>query len=109
MLSSELSARVAQQVMGWTTRPFSSDGWTGIEWLEPTSVPGVSVKRYLPPDYSTDIAAAWPLVEKLNLTVEPWKGIWKVTRWDRDGSGRFALGETAPEAICRAALEDYGA
>ena len=54
------------------------------------------------PFYSTDISAAWDIVEKLKLTIEPsalnqWyvhKGI--------GSNGIYA--ETAPLAICRAAL-----
>jgi hypothetical protein len=62
------------------------------------------------PRYSTDIASAWFVVNKLYLVVgrvhpgDP-NSLWVATRgWD-SYDGRDSVGETAPLAICRAALK----
>jgi hypothetical protein len=64
------------------------------------------------PRYSTDIAAAWDVVEK--LCDETGCDIVKVCKRDSElgrgywscifGQGHESFGNTAPEAICRAAL-----
>ena len=71
---------------------------------------------YYPPHYSTDISAAWKIVEKLieNPYIFPqlhyshnWVfEIWKNNPFERDGYEYLALvyAETVPLAICRAAL-----
>lgn len=63
------------------------------------------------PNYSTDIAAAWQIVDKLNLFRELRLGkendVWFVYReavYGSDDWEIFAGGQTAPMAICRAAL-----
>jgi hypothetical protein len=66
------------------------------------------------PKYSTDIAAAWLVVEKLrevtplgDIHLERWDNRWAVsTCFDRASGGwdGFTYGDTAPLAICRAAL-----
>ena len=60
------------------------------------------------PRYSRDIAAAWMVVEKFSLCVEPWGGGWCATRsqsGDPDCRDWFASDATAPRAICLAALK----
>lgn len=62
-----------------------------------------------PRPYSTDIAAAWQVVEKLRGRFQhlclTHKGHWHVIMWkDEESPIIAASGDTAPEAICRAAL-----
>lgn len=82
------------------------------------------------PPYSTDIAAAWPIVEKLGLWVFPDGGKWCAGRPRTLSSKSYVpdmygpddvngtvdghleplvWAATAPEAICRVALEIVGA
>ena len=51
--------------------------------------------------YSTDIKAAWVLVEKLKLCVAPYPGrdLWSAFR-----DSKVFIAPTAPHAICLAAL-----
>jgi hypothetical protein len=65
------------------------------------------------PAFSTDIAAAWQVVEKLggHLDIIHWadSDTWQVNFGSRDGRRPYTMpqddwGETAPLAICRAAL-----
>lgn len=90
----ELDALIAEKVMGLATAEEDSDE----NWV-PVGVPG----------YSTDIAAAWEVVGKL---WEDQESVFELTR--PVGSGfncRFRQGaikewgETAPHAICLAALK----
>ena len=64
------------------------------------------------PSYSTNISAAWTVVEKLRLMIRPsiLAGKWVVMRFERvylsgkwEGDGEVTA-ETAPLAVCRAAL-----
>lgn len=63
------------------------------------------------PDYSTDIAAAMEVIEKMwhqNLMPRLWKAqMWNVEFWQMDGDAYLGSysGNSLPEAICRAALE----
>lgn len=94
--------------------------WCGV--YEPTcGCPkddvGPCVKE--PQPYSTSIAAAWDVVEKMSSD----HGYWMTLQHETDGSGPIALcqfskdgsptihayGDTAPLAICRAALKAAGA
>lgn len=61
-----------------------------------------------PDDYSTDIAAAWEIVEKLRLWVYPSDDSdgWEAGLPDDDSCWKGA--DTAPMAICLAALESKG-
>lgn len=118
----ELDALVAEKVMGW--KPNYPGGW-----LHPPRDTS-DRKRYLDndgctviPSYSTDIAAALEVLNKLRemptssakdmsagISVEAvdsggwWVG-WRWHEWTDDG----ARGETIPEAICLAALKAVGA
>jgi hypothetical protein len=68
----------------------------------------LSKPYWVAPSYSTDIAAAWPLVERFRLTVghvldDPGNNLWAA--WRGSGVDRcVGHGQSAPEAICRAAL-----
>ena len=85
-------------------------------WRDPIML---AVDAHLVPRYSTDIAAAWEVVEKLNLLVMPIdEDDWMAGQLDSrysyasaetgviDGYIAFhAVADTAPLAICRAALK----
>lgn len=59
--------------------------------------------------YSTDIAAAWEVVEKLCRDSERHFVIEKTGAWlVRFRAGEFTPGETAPHAICLSALKAVG-
>lgn len=110
----ELDALIASKVMGWTTQKAKSDGMEFDQWLEPASVG--FVVQYRPPNYSTDIAAAWEVVEKLQarfLRVDV-SAInsdgFTVKIWVSEYADHiYAMGDTAPLAICLAALKSVGA
>jgi hypothetical protein len=113
----DLDARVALEVMGWRREEFwpvsdvRSDQSKPCEsWYDASGKPAL---YHRPPEYSTDIAAAWAVVEKLRA------GGWLVSLCDCGPFGwRCALLSTSPEvgdtpsasgdtpalAICRAAL-----
>ncbi len=140
----ELDALVAEKVMGmvwYRDWPLNSEGAAinaGIPFL---SYPGRDIRLATDEDlkekkdlngieeYSTDIAAAWEVVEKLNLMVMPVESA-SGKRWGwaaeqitvekadlKKGSGYYlevgtelwTHAETAPLAICRAALKAVGA
>jgi hypothetical protein len=115
----DLDALVAEKVMGWRKVPrrVINDRDLGPGWWHPTKgdpeSPNPGASAFPPPSYTTDIAAAWDVVETLNK-----KGIylWAVGQedsfpgWSADfgrnhQSAHVAWGETAPLAICRAALK----
>jgi len=86
----ELDALVAEKVMGWT---HYREEWGGVV---PDSIS----------HYSTDISAAWEVVEKMGpftqLTADIYNGI---TVWHCSFSVVDSVDAvTAPEAICKAAL-----
>lgn len=97
MTDNELNALVAKRVMdAYNVREFSGE-WTQVD-------PGL----YQLPDYANDIAAAWQVVEKLPYYVEI----------SKTSDGRYfckvnpmeatAQADTAPRAICLAALDAVG-
>jgi hypothetical protein len=67
------------------------------------------------PEYSTDLMAAWDIVEKLTTTTKQWfryeqSSITYTATFEISGAGdadfeHSAQGFSAPEAICRAALK----
>ena len=113
----ELDALVAEKVMGFCLCPYDpkwmradtgsgiwidGDTWRCTDHGKPAFTPWRS--------YSTDIAAAWEVVEKMREDYEPrielWDEGWEVTiltGTDRGSASGRAL--TAPLAICRAALK----
>lgn len=96
----EFDALIAEKVMG-----------KGETWFGTFSN---GSERTIPrlPHYSTDIAAAWLLVDKLtgpkvNLILErDWDGVY-YSRFSSAGASDedFCSADTAPLAICRAALK----
>jgi hypothetical protein len=128
----ELDALVAEKVMGWEP---VNDPDTGLWWRVPKGGynPSGFQSEDAPPAYSTDIAAAWQVVEKITRPLANIRnGEWCLDRLgyrccehDEDGvhgewrcSFRAYKGEddewvhvtasTAPLAICLAALKACG-
>lgn len=113
----EMNALVAEKVMGWI--------WIDGEYGHPTEkgpfndceCPSHSYQKTLLPRYSTDIAAAWEVVNKLGrksinkiaaetglatfLLVQYPNGTWKA---NFSGYRTSVEADTVPLAICRAAL-----
>jgi len=108
-----LDALVAEKVMGWT------DWWVDREGPNATMKtfgfpPGVTDTYSEPPHYSTDIADAWLVVEKLRKDGCPF--LFGHNRNPHNGwFADFLLhplveyADTAPLAVCRAALKAVGA
>lgn len=117
--SRELDALVAEKVMGLARiETLNSDGtWNAPLWALPTG----GVMRELP-RYSTDIAAAWEVVNRVRNTVgwnfaviedSAYEIGWWVAGWFDFREGPYeheksARGESAPHAICLAALKAVG-
>ena len=126
----EMDALVAEKVMGlapcdaWSPVNFGSAGGPAM-WLDKPC--GHDGKCYPTPSehpfsgplhYSTSIAAAWEVVERLradkvmggasiaavNAPDDATPGEWCVEWFDGDHTLDCAIGDTAPLAICRAAL-----
>lgn len=106
----ELDALIAEKVMGWT--PHCQNPAHYVEVANSTSEMSViqEVVAYWRP--STDIAAAWQVVEKLRAAgwfyslsdaVEIPEYI--VMFYQPDSPDAQAMDESAPLAICRAALK----
>jgi len=101
----ELDARVAEKVMGWTYGHPCPEGMDCLHWVDEKG----EVRDHKPPQYSTDISAAWEVLEKffwVQVTANP-PHIWKATVITSPAKGSVAAtakGFTAPEAICKAAL-----
>ncbi len=104
----ELDARVAENIMGWTEINPSVSG-RGQKYF------GMSPGCYTPkqiPHYSSDISAAWNVIQS-----QKWES-WSM-RWDAEekmyycqiqhhGNKFIGFAETAPEAVCVAALTATG-
>lgn len=115
----ELDALVAERVMGLTS--FKHDGYDGecakcgFEWDPHRGGPGTACP--IPDPYSTDIAAAWEVVEKLcasgkGFTLEHpgfSPGTPDIHVFASFGMSPYMVAETAPLAICRAALKAVAA
>lgn len=102
----ELDALIAHKVMGLEVHNGFEVVGEGAFRAPSRAFP---VKRY-----STDIAAAWEVVDSLrsrfegfywNLN-ETYDGMWTVNFWPK---GSELNGDTAPHAICLAALKAVGA
>lgn len=89
----ELDKLIAEKVLGWYQD--SVVGGPRDWWYEK----GIESKTLYLNHYSTDIKAAWDLVEKFKLCVMPWAGQWMVYRHTKK-----YIAPTAPHAICLAAL-----
>ena len=117
----ELDALVAEKVMGWTDIWTDGDYFMAYPPHEQRIMQKMGVgyaERYPIPNYSSEISAAWEVVEKMRqegltvtITTPPtgWKN-WDVRGWDdNNNDNRFiARADTAPRAICIAALHAKG-
>lgn len=126
----ELDLLIAEKVMGWTWVTEDAEEPQYLPWLISPKVgtafrgvwyPKTGVASGLPA-YSTEISAAWQVVEKLDalgfyVTVDRlghdprfWRA--ETHTWDADEGGRVGDNwhdaETAPHAICLAALAAVG-
>ena len=135
----ELDALVAEKVMGFVAAHIDTDEsvkrWHSDEWFAGDADLIAEIRQYrgagiysdhLLPHYSTDIAAAWQVVERMTAThrasvhhyphVNNW---WQCVLDIRDNKLRFpvershdgdeyANAPTAPHAICLAALKAVG-
>jgi hypothetical protein len=95
----ELDVLVAEKVMGWTNLRTTK---AGMRRGTPAEYPHIG--HEVPP-YSTDMSAAWEVVEKMReregyAGVESNHDLWEASM----GPWYVATAETAPLAICRAAL-----
>lgn len=99
----ELDALVAEKVMGWQI--FGDEGVHPRHKDLFDKTPHWSMLREYP-CYSEKIAAAWEVVGKINdclhLKEHGVKGVWEVFFCGYHGS--IVSADTAPEAICKAAL-----
>lgn len=99
----ELDALVAERVMGWHLYSGEARAPNGIPWIDND---GVGVGRSHPAGWSpsTDIAAAWEVVEQMGHEMKlEYIGSAKVT-FRVTSSRQVSATGTAPLAICRAAL-----
>lgn len=92
----ELDALIAEKVTGW-----KPSGLLGKDHK-------YAVKEfYEPPHYSTDIAAAWEVVDKI-APLDDFRLAFRNGEWFAEFSSminQFAQAGTAPHAICLAALK----
>lgn len=110
----ELDALVAEKVMGFRVKREDVAGLALYAIVRWPPVPGEWLARDLPP-YSTDIAAAWEVVEKMSVKngVEIWRhqaGCWvmEIEIGYNANDPIEGHGESAPHAICLAALKAKG-
>lgn len=117
----ELDALIAEKVMGRKNIRFENTIYGQIHQSDVTpefpDLIAKGVKRIRIPHYSTDISAAWDVVEKIKFKFDNTFHLvatsngWSVF-WDHEDEGPGANGyveaETAPHAICLAALKAVG-
>lgn len=95
-----IDALVAEHVMGY--EPWPEQRFNERAFKAPMVLPHQTPKPCEAPHYSTDIASAWKVVESLyefEFIIEQ-----KGTGWKAHFDSSWAGAETAPLAICLAAL-----
>jgi hypothetical protein len=109
----ELDALVAEKVMGWTIDKLH--GFTVVINPEMKKNDWIAfLNGFSPyPAYSTDIAAAWSVVKKFDYlylfrSPEINDGMYECKLTMADERKYYALSESAPHAICLAALRAVG-
>ncbi|XEC97024.1 hypothetical protein AB6A23_11065 [Paenibacillus tarimensis] len=105
----ELDALIAEKVMGWEKRylPMTDKEY----WFNPNSEDPVSMPWLDEWNPSTDIAAAFEVMEELQSshlyidvrTCADFYEVW-ITRWDTKKQTETIAYPKLPEAICKAAL-----
>ena len=112
--SSELDLLIAEKVMGLTVMPGSEEGKTVGDYIGPLYF---SNNRWKPLDhYSTDISAAWEVVEKMkeDYMVRLQTNIlgdWEcyfTAPMESETIHYAGISKSAPHAICLAALRVKG-
>ena len=110
----ELDVLIAEKVMGWLPG--------GANPLLACPAGGSSADEgqtsiCTPPNYSTEIGAAWAVIERLflqyqfrTILIPDWQNYWLAHVYHRDEDIYIAAHsyKTAPEAICKAALLAIG-
>ena len=117
----ELDTLVVELVMGWTRKEFPGQDPNSL-WNDEFIFKAMQAEGFTHddgtgewirvPPYSTDIAAAWTVVEKLATIEGPVSVCWGIYATNDDkatvttmfGPGPSIRAETAPLAICKAAL-----
>lgn len=98
-----MDAMVAIEVMGWTYVDSDPD----FKWSVPANEDGVVMRRRLP-EFSTDISAAWEVVEKIKdyyaYIVLQFDSVEWIVHISDGTVERQTSNVSAPLAICRAAL-----
>jgi hypothetical protein len=108
----DLDRLIAEKVMGWSVN--------GVTAYSPTGSANDASRDWCP-HYSTEIAAAWEVVEKVLKLLESWNGSNDISIYAKLEDGKFfygaaisetgsgygcvEYGDTAPLAICREALK----
>lgn len=106
----ELDAMVAEKVFGWEPAVNPWGDGRNIGWNLPPCIPNELERRTWSRDplpYSTDISAAWQVVEKIGLGIQPCGDGW-VCGIPGNRSKPSVLGASAPLAICLAAMKAVG-
>lgn len=111
MSERERDALVAERVMGWVD--FWPDGTTDMAYPPNEQVMGIEAERAPIPHYSTDIAAAWQVAEKLDhdyydVHIQNTPGLGDEWCVKLTGLEHSVCANTLPEAICLAALKAHG-
>lgn len=101
----EMDRLVAERVMGWEPKPPRWNGW----WYYEDHRPDEDSKCFQP---STNIAHAWEVVDRMKIRGDDVcldfyrsHDQWQVSTNAPKGRGSCASADTAPLAICRAALK----
>lgn len=108
----ELDALVAEKMMGLEIANYTGETHEGIRVIR---VNNPSKVVLAPKPYSTDIAAAWEVVEKMASVANEWTFEFRytnvavrVTDNNLNGISVLEVQDTAPHAICLAALKAVG-
>jgi hypothetical protein len=116
----ELDALVAEKVMRWKRVPSAMQGWS-VGWEIPEGSRFAPGWALFTPGFSTSIEAAWEVVERIKaigcVDIQVLHGGTYQVQIDRYGASagwdsafvESTEGESAPHAICLAALKSIGA
>ncbi len=109
----KIDALVAEHVMG-LKKGRKKQGYSMFEYHYEVKEYDVWIDEegnsHHPRRYSSDISAAWEVVEKLRyISIMPWKeGKWNATAKHEEFTFVQSIQDTAPLAICLAALKAKG-
>lgn len=112
MESRDIDRKIAK-LMGWRYREYYLDGKSTMGWFQSN---GNFADLDRVPSYTTDIAAAWMVVEKMsggrsdNFSIHRTGGRYGCRFRDIESADKpeFSEADTAPMAICLAALRALG-